>query len=144
MTKYRLNWKGILFSSEALLLADSEPSWIIIFPILLFLFIPKLIFSYLMVSDEGIELLYWPNYRLKSTWEKIDHLGKVTVIGSLTSDVLYLRDETGETRTVEINRPRGIKEKHIISLSDFRGWPKGQLYSALLRFIPEIINTGEL
>ena len=140
MTKYRLNWKGILFSSEALLLADSEPAWILIIPILLFLFIPKLIFSYLMVSDEGIELFYWPNYRHKSTWEKIDYLGKVTLIGNSTSDVLYLHDETGIARKAKINRHRGIKEKQIIPLSDFREWPKGQLYSDLLRFIPEIIE----
>ena len=143
MLNYRLNWKGILFSSEALLFADSEPSWVLTFPILLFLFIPKLIFSYLKVSDEGIELLYWPNYRIKSTWDMIDHLGKVTVIGSLTSDVLFLRGETEETSAVEINRHRGIKERRIIPLSDFRGWPKGQLYCDLLRLIPDIIKRSD-
>ncbi|MCK4816700.1 hypothetical protein KA005_13095 [bacterium] len=143
MTRYRLNWKGILYSSEGLLFAGSEPSWVLTIPILLFLFFPKLIFSYLMVSDEGIELLYWPNYRLKSSWEELENLGKVTVIGSLTSDVLYLRGETGEANGVEIDRHRGIKEKRIIPLSDFRGWPKGQLYTDLLRFIPDIISRIE-
>ena len=143
MTRYRLNWKGILYSSEGLLFAGSEPSWVLTIPILLFLFFPKLIFSYLMVSDEGIELLYWPNYRLKSSWEEIGYLGKVTVIGNLTSDVLYLRCETGEANGVEINRHRGIQEKCIIPLSDFRGWPKGQLYTDLLRFIPDIISRIE-
>ena len=126
-----------------MLFADSEPSWVLTFPILLFLFIPKLIFSYLKVSDEGIELLYWPNYRIKSTWDMIDHLGKVTVIGSLTSDVLFLRGETEETSAVEINRHRGIKERRIIPLSDFRGWPKGQLYCDLLRLIPDIIKRSD-
>jgi hypothetical protein len=143
MLNYRLNLKGILFSSEALLFADSESSWVLTIPILLFLFIPKLIFSYLKVSDEGIELLYWPNYRIKSTWDMIDHLGKVSVIGSLTSDVLFLRGETEETSAVELNRHRGIKERRIIPLSDFRGWPKGQLYSDLLRLIPDIIKRSE-
>ena len=143
MSNYRLNLKGILFSSEALLFADSESSWVLTIPILLFLFIPKLIFSYLMVSDEGIELLYWPNYRIKSTWDMIDHLGKVTVIGSLTSDVLFLRGETEETSAGGMNRHRGIKERRIIPLSDFRGWPKGQLYSDLLRLIPDIIKRSE-
>ena len=143
MSNYRLNLKGILFSSEALLFADSESSWVLTIPILLFLFIPKLTFSYLMVSDEGIELLYWPNYRIKSTWDMIDHLGKVTVIGSLTSDVLFLRGETEETSAVGMNRHRGIKERRIIPLSDFRGWPKGQLYSDLLRLIPDIIKRSE-
>ena len=143
MTRYRLNWKGILYSSEGLLFAGSEPSWVLTIPILLFLFFPKLIFSYLMVSDEGIELLYWPNYRLKSSWEELENLGKVTVIGNLTSDVLYLRGETGEANGVEINRHRGIQEKCIIPLSDFRGWPKGQLYTDLLRFIPDIISRIE-
>jgi len=143
MKNYRLNWKGIFFSSEALLLADSEPSWILTFPILLFLFIPKLIFSYLLVSDEGIELLYWPNYRIKSTWDMIDCLGKVSVLGSITSDVLFLRSETGDISAVDISRHRGIKERRIIPLSDFRGWPKGQLFCDLQRFIPDIINRNE-
>ena len=140
MTKYRLSWKGILFSSEALLFADSESSWVFTIPILMFLFIPKLIFSYLVISDEGLELLYWPNYRLETTWKELDRLGSVTVIGSLTSDLLYLRGKFVDANAEEIDRHRGIRERRVISLSDFKGWPKGQLHDDLERYIPDIIE----
>ena len=93
-----------------------------------------------MISDEGLELFYWPNYRLKTTWEELDRLGSVTGFGSLTSDVLYLRGKSVGANAEEIDRHRGIQERRVVSLSDFKGWPKGQLHDDLLRFIPDIIK----
>ncbi len=143
MATHRLGWKGILFSSGALLYADAEAPRILMVPILLFLYIPKLVLSYLKVSDEGIELHYWPNYRFNVQWDEIERLGKAIVIGERTIDILYVRTGDREGTAAAVDRRRGIREKRIIPLSDFRGWPAGALYNELVRFIPEIMQRVE-
>ena len=111
MTKYRLSWRGVLFSSEALLYADANTPRILIFLILLFLYLPKLLFSYLAVTHDGIHIHYWPNYHHKVTWDEIDRIGKVMLYKRIPSDALYLHSEHGESFGQEIDRYHGIREK---------------------------------
>jgi hypothetical protein len=127
-SRYRLNWKGMLFVTESLLYADSDTPWILLLPILVFLYLPALFFSYLKLSPEEIELFYWPRYRLTSSWENIDHLGEVTLLGKIPYDALILKSAQ---QTQGLSRQRGIRKKWIIPLDDFRGWPDGELYKQL-------------
>jgi hypothetical protein len=138
MNIHRLSWKGVLFSSEALLYAAPDTPQFLLMPILIFLYLPKLFLSYLRISDSGIELFYWPNYRQKTSWENIERLGEVFYLEKFTQQALYLRSESGEK--VDIKREKGLREKLIIPLSDFRGWPTGTLYDELQKHIPHILR----
>jgi hypothetical protein len=140
MTKFRLSWKGIMFISEALLYADADTPQFIILPIIVFLFLPKLFFSYLETSSTGIEVHYWPNYHLRVEWDEMGRLGKASFLARSNCDAIYLRNPQGETDSGEITREVGIYQKRLIALSDFRDWPKGGLRQELVRFIPEIMG----
>jgi hypothetical protein len=142
--KYRLSWKGVLFASEALLYEDADTPRFLLIPILVFLYLPKLFLSYLEVSDQGINLFYWPNYRINVSWQEVNRLGKAIFLGRQSSDVLYLRKGPEEGIPSLIDRHRGFREKRIIPLSDFRGWPDGDLYNDLMRYIPNIIQENQI
>jgi hypothetical protein len=136
-TRHRLNWKGMLLLSESLLYADPDTPWILMLPILVFLYLPALFLSYLKLSDAGVELFYWPGFRLNSSWEDIERLGYVTLLGKIPHDALFIKSNPEQMQTV--SRQKGIREKRIIPLSDFRGWPEGYLLSELKRYIPELL-----
>ena len=135
-SRHRLNWKGMLLSSESLLYADPDTPWILMLPILILLYLPSLFFSYLKVNEEGLELFYWPRYRLKSSWEGIKYLGEVTLLGKIPHAALYLKDAEP---TQSLSRHQGIRKKWIIPLGDFRGWPDGSLSQELSMYIPDLL-----
>jgi len=137
--RYRLNWKGMLLISETLLYADPDTPWILMIPILAFLYLPSLFLSYLKVSSKGIELFYWPTYRLKSNWKDIKRLGYVTLLGKIPYDALYLIDVEPYQ---SVSRYVGIQKKWTITLDDFRGWPEGKLHRQLKEYLPWI-NESE-
>ena len=141
MTKYRLSWKGVLFSSEALLYANPDTPQILLIPILFLLYLPKLFLSYLKISKDGIELYYWPNYRLKTSWNEINRLGKVSYFGKFTHDALFIHDTSGKLVNTDLNRQIGIRKKIIIPLSDFRGWPGEDLINELVKHKPDIMKS---
>ena len=132
---YRLNWKGRLLISETLLYADPDTPWILLLPILIFLYLPSLFLSYLKINPEGVELFYWPGYRLKSSWEEIDYLGDVTLLGKIPHDALLLKNAE---QARALSRQQGIRKKWIIPLGDFQGWPEGKLHQALTKYRPDI------
>jgi hypothetical protein len=140
MAKFRLSLKGVMFISEALLYADADTPQIIMLPIILFLFIPKLIFSFLETSLDGIRVHYWPNYHIRVGWQMIDRLGKASFLGKTNCDALHLRNLQGKPSAYEISRHAGIQQKRLIALSDFKGWPNGDLHQELVQFIPEIVD----
>ena len=138
-TRHRLNWRGMLLSSETLLYADPDTPWILLVPILIFLYLPSLFFSYIKTSADGIELYYWPRYRVKAKWEDIDRLGEVTLLGKIPHEALILKNAEP---TQALSRHQGIRKKWIIPLGDFRGWPEGKLQQALTKYKPDLTPQG--
>lgn len=133
----------MLFISEALLYADADTPQFIMLPIIIFLFIPKLVFSYLEVISTGIKVRYWPNIRYQAGWQEIERLGKATFLGKANCEALYLRTAQDETSRDLVPRQQGIQTRRLIALSDFRGWPKGRLYQELSRHIPQILEHAD-
>ena len=106
---YRLGWKGILCAAEPLLYGDSDPSLWIILPILLLLFVPRLFLSYLKVGPAGLELRYWPGYRVQVPWSDIDRLGKCRALGVMRCDALYLQRSSPATEAEVLSRTHGLQ-----------------------------------
>ena len=61
-------------------------------------------------------------------------------IGKKSSDALYLKGSEAGV----IDRHQGLRKKRVIPLSDFRGWPDGELFNDLMRYIPDIIQENHI
>lgn len=136
--KYRLSWKGALHLSTPLLYIEDEHALIFVIPILLLLYIPKLLFSYLRVSPQGLELRYASLYRVKTSWQNIEHFGKSKAYGEFTRDALFLKKAVAVAPENRVARWLGDKIIREIVIGDFRGWPDGELAQALQQHIPHI------
>ena len=135
---FKLGWKGIFFQFDALLYAEPEtPGWLLI-PITIGLFIPHLLLSYLKVTSNGLHLHFWPKYTTQVKWEEIDRLGKCRFLFLFPCDALFLKKAEAKTKNATL-RDWGLAKKCIIPLSDFQGWPDGELAQCLKKYIPAII-----
>jgi hypothetical protein len=112
-------------------------------PLALLLFIPELLLSYLKVSPAGLEIRYWPFYKLHVRWEQVDRLDKYKLLGILPSDVLYLKQSApfGSLSIIGRELQLGQPQRFVV-LNDFRGWANGRLAENLRRYIPEIMELG--
>lgn len=137
---YRLNWRGVAYSFYPLLYADSNTPGCLLIPLLVLLFLPRLLLSYLEVSPQGLELLFWPTFRIPVCWDEVERLGKCTFWGKITCDALYLKNPSRPKSETIIDRERGLLQKQIIPLSDFRGWPEGGLAENLQRYCPRLFT----
>jgi hypothetical protein len=137
---FRLGWKGILATAEWLLYSDSDLSFLVCLPLFFLLFLPRLLLSYLRLSSQGLELHYWPNYRVHVPWNAVERLGQCHALGMMRGDALYLHHSRSGASAEILSRTSGLQQKRIIPLSDFRGWPQGQLAQELARFIPEVVD----
>ena len=140
---YRFNWKGMLYATWPLLYIEPDSASCLVIPMLVFLYVPSLFLSYLRVSDEGVELLHWPRYRVRARWDEVTRLDKCRAFGKFKFDALYLRESAqGEARKLA-DREMGEFRKNIISLTDFRGWPEGRLAEDIRRYLPQMYAKWE-
>ena len=139
---YRLGWRGILYHSDAwLYLAPDSPGCLAV-ALMVGLYIPSLFLSYLKVSPDGLELCYWPTYRLCVAWQDIERVGKCKLFGIFPCDALYLDRPEARARNAVL-REWGLAKRCIVPLSDFGGWPAGKLAKDLRRCIPHVFVTEE-
>jgi hypothetical protein len=106
------------------------------------LYLPSLFLSYLRISADGLELHYWPTYRVHVAWQDVERLGKCKFLGFFPCDALYLNRADARVRNATI-REWALAKRCIIPLSDFRGWPAGELEADLRRYIPYVFASGE-
>ncbi len=106
------------------------------------LYIPSLFLSYLKVSPDGLELHYWPAYRVRVAWRDVERVGKCKFLGIIPCEALYLNRAEARERNAAI-REWGLAKRCIVPLSDFRGWPAGELAEDLRRYIPQVFGIEE-
>ena len=140
--KYRLGWKGILYHSDAWLYLAPDSSGCLVAVLMAGLYVPSLFLSYLQVSPDGLELHYWPTYRLRVAWQDIERVGRCKLLGILPCDALYLDRAEARAHNAAI-REWGLATRCIVPLSDFRGWPAGELEQDLRRYIPHVFVPQE-
>ena len=139
MKIYRLGWKGILFNSDSWLYSQPDTPGLLLAFLMIVLYIPSLFLSYLKVSGSGLELHYWPLYRLSVEWDEIDHIGKCKALIIFPCDALYLKRPEASERNAKI-REWGLAKQCLIPLSDFHGWSSGELGDELIDHIPHIFQ----
>ena len=138
--QYRLSWKGALHLSSPLLYADSEHSLIFVIPILIMLYLPKLLFSCLKLSAEGLELRYAAVYRAQTSWENIERFGKSNTHGEFPRDALLLKKAVAVEPENAVVRWLGQKTTQEFIIGDFRGWPDGELAQSIRQYAPHIFE----
>ena len=139
---YRLGWRGILYHSDAWLYLTPDTPGCLVIALLVGLYIPSLFLSYLKVSPEGLELSYWPTYRIRLSWQDVERVGKCKALGVFPCDALYLDRAEARERNATI-REWGLAKRCIVPLSDFRGWPTGELAKDLRRYLPQLFGIEE-
>ena len=139
MKIFRLGWRGILFNSDSWLYAQPDTPVFFLAILMIALYIPSIFLSYLKVTSAGLELHYWPLYRVFVLWEEIERLGKCKALIIFSCDALYLKRPDAAHKNAEI-REWGLAKKCIIPLSDFRTWPDGELKRDLQRHIPHLFS----
>lgn len=102
--------------------------------------------SYLKIGPEGLELLLWPGKPIVASWGEITHLEYKKIAGFLTYDRLFLDRSFYENRSVIVltqnSRQWVAAQKKFIVLSDFVGWPDGDLAKGLQQFAPQIFEPA--
>ena len=139
--EYRLSWKGALHLSTPLLYINDDHALIFVIPILILLYIPKLLFSYLRVSPHGLELRYASLYRAKISWQNIERFGKSKAYGEFLRDALFLKSAVAVVPENKIARWLGDKKIQEIVIGDFRGWPDGELAQSIRQYVPHLFEA---
>ena len=87
--------------------------------------------SYLQMSDEGVGVRHWPTKLKLVPWNKVERVGKYATLGIFKSDILIFK---------EMHQISGVESKeefNVFTLSDFQGWPKGELADDLRKRRPQ-------
>ena len=137
MRIYRFGWKGVLFHSDSWLYIQPDSSSFLLAILMIVIYIPSLFLSYLKVSSTGLELHYWPLYRVCVDWDEIDRLGKCRALVVFPCDALYLKRAEASGKNAKI-REWGLSKQCIIPLSDFHAWSSGELLGDLECYIPQV------
>jgi len=141
--KFGIGWRGIFSLPISLLESGSDdPGCLIILALLLI--IPELFLSYLKISSDGLEVRYWPFYKIHVPWLQIDHLGPYKVLGLIPSQAFYLEGDAPFGSLNILSREIQIgQKKRLIVLNDFHGWSNGNIKAELNKYIPEIIGESD-
>lgn len=132
----------MLYHSDAWLYLAPDTPGCLVAALMVGLYIPSLFLSYLKVSPDGLELHYWPIYRIRVAWQDVERLGKCKLLGVFSCDALYLNRAEARARNATI-REWGLAKRCIVPLSDFRGWPDGELADDLRWYIPHVFTMEE-
>jgi hypothetical protein len=103
------------------------------------------VFSYLAVSDSGIEYRYWPFYRIHGTWQDVDEIYKSPL--PLQGEMLRLKSADTSGYQINISIKRGKievgKTIPVIPLYIFSGWSNRELQAELKNHAPNLfINSS--
>lgn len=138
--KYRLSLKGALRLSAYWLRWDENDVLILVVPLLL-QHILKVLFSYLRVSAEGLELCYAAECQVMTSWQNIERLGKSDFQGEyFSSDALILKKPVMAVPENKLARLIARKAMEVIVVGDFKGWPDGELAQSIRQYAPHIFE----
>jgi hypothetical protein len=124
-----LNIYTIFFGGILVLLIGSS----LILPILLV----NWICSYLKISAVGLEYHRWPFNTIVCFWSEVERISHGKYNGKPFASLLISRHEPG--REISLGKAKlGSAKYKIVPLSDFKGWPEGNLSDELRTYAPRL------
>jgi hypothetical protein len=108
---------------------------------LVFTAIGRAIFSYLLVSGDGLEYCLWPMHKIRCTWDDVDQIKKSFL--PFQGDILMLKSaEVSSFQKVLLSFNKGnfgvVKTVPVIPLFQINGWPNGKLENELRKYAPNL------
>jgi len=98
------------------------------------------IFSYVAVSDSGIDYKYWPFHRIRGTWQDVDEIYKSPL--PFQGEMLRLKRADTSGYQINISPKRGNlgvgKTIPVIPLYLFSGWSNHELQTDLKNYVPNL------
>jgi hypothetical protein len=106
--------------------------------------IGRFLFSYLKISQHGLEYRYWPFYGLRCAWNDVDRLGTYRSLGFIPREVLYLKraEPIRWQATMKLRQILGLSTQYFIPLTGIKGWPDGELANELRQRMPHLFDEG--
>jgi hypothetical protein len=108
---------------------------------LIFTAIGRVIFSYLLISEDGLEYSLWPAHKIYCTWEDVDQIKKSPL--PFQGDILVIK-RAQVSGLLEI-LPRinngdlgAAKTLPVIPLYQIDGWQNGKLVDELKKYVPNL------
>jgi len=106
----------------------------------------RAIFSYLAVSDSGIDYRYWPFHRIRGTWQDVDEIYQSPL--PFQGEMLRLKRADVSGYHINIDFKRGnlgaSKTLPVIPLYLFSGWINRELQVDLKNYAPNLfVNAAK-
>ena len=103
--------------------------------------IGRAIFSYLLISEEGLEYHLWPAHKVRCMWDDVDQIKKSFL--PFQGDILMLkRAEVSGFQKTLLSFNKGnfgiVKTVPVIPLFQINGWPNGKLEDELRKYAPNL------
>ncbi|HSG45268.1 MAG TPA: hypothetical protein VLA72_19145 [Anaerolineales bacterium] len=129
----------LLIFSPILLFSVIAFFWYTFFPL------GRLLFSYFIVTETGIEYRYWPTYGVRCKWEDVERVGKYRSLLFITYDVLYIQtaEPVGKPITMSLRKKLGLSTKYVVPLAGINGWPDGELANELRKYAPQAFDENK-
>lgn len=97
--------------------------------------------SYLKLSSEGLEYHRWPLNMIACKWSEVERIAQGRVIGKPFATLMIRRNKVGREISLGIATLGSARHK-LVALSDFRGWPDGDLAIELKQYAPRLFAEG--
>jgi hypothetical protein len=102
--------------------------------------IGRAIFSYLILSDEGLEYRLWPLHKINCTWDDVEQIKKSPL--PFQGDILTLKKAEVSGFHLLLNFNKGnfgvIKTSPLIPLYQIDGWQDSRLKNELKKYAPNL------
>jgi hypothetical protein len=110
----------------------------LLFTIVSILTVIRLFANYIELSPDGVNFLYFGNFRVRAKWTDIERLGPLTVL----KGIVALHPAKADISEPFFYRWRQslYKKPYVIPVSDFEGWPDGELAAALRHYAPQLFE----
>jgi hypothetical protein len=116
---------------------------VIVSIMMIFIAIGRILFSYLIISGQGLEYRFWPLHRIRCGWLDVGEIKKS--VWSFQGDILMLRNAEAVGFhlfwDLSSGKSRFIKTLPQIPIYKFNGWSTGELRSELEKYAPVLFVT---
>lgn len=109
--------------------------------VLVFAAIGRALFSYLLISGDGLEYCLWPAHKIRCTWDDVDKIKKSFL--PFQGDILMLKSaKVSGFQKVLMSFNKGefgaVKTLPVIPLYQIDGWQDGRLKNELIKYVPSL------
>ena len=110
--------------------------------VLTFVALGRALFSYLTISEEGLEYRLWPLHKIRCTWADVEQIKKSGLPFQGELLILKRADVSGFHLSLDLNkgRPGTVRTLPVVPLYQINGWKDGNLKMELQKHVPDLFT----